>query len=161
MGDNIHDIVTRTATGSSSPAQMLQHSTDLRNDFKQIFKEHRPDGVQIGNLRAAKHRFESFQKPLGRTIRLFDLLHRLMVQVANAKRDKQGNRAMEWLTWVSESPRHILLVAMLADASDEASALTRFADVESMDVACLADHVLSFLDRSNALFGTDRLCTAR
>ncbi len=141
-----------------SPAQMVQHSPDFRNMLKRIVSEHQTETRAMSSLRAAKHRFESFAKPLSRTIRLFHCLHILMVDIANTRTDNQGDRAMKWIEWVSATPRRILLGAMLADASDEALQLTRFADVESMDPAKLTDHVENFLARSEALFGESRQC---
>ncbi len=158
MDADIADVVSKLAMGSGSPAQMVQHSPDLRNMLKAICAERRPHDKLLASLRAAKHRFESFQKPLGRSIRLFDCLHILMVDIANCRRDKQGDRAMEWLAWVTATPRHLLLAAMLADAADEASALTRFSDVEEMDPSALSEAVADFLGRAEALFGLGRQC---
>lgn len=155
----VKNVVLMFARGKDSPAQMLHHSVELRERFANICREFRPqDRRGITNLRAAKHRFESFQKPLSRSIRLFNCLHTLMVNVGVERSDAQGARARAWLEWVSESPRHMLTAAMLADAADEASALLRFCDNESMDVAMLSDQITLFLHRANVLFGDRREC---
>ena len=123
-------VMSRMALGKSSPAQMVHHSPDLRAELRRICHERRGNTLETGNLRAAKHRFESYQKPLGRSIRLFDSIHQLMVQLAVGTNNVQKKRARQWLEWIAETPRHILLAGMMADAADEASALTRYADSE-------------------------------
>jgi hypothetical protein len=50
------DIVEKAAYGRGSPAQMIQHSVDLRNELKRISAEKQPELKQQHNLRAAKHR---------------------------------------------------------------------------------------------------------
>lgn len=150
------EVVNMMARGRDSPAQMLHHSHDLRCMFKEICSELQPNQRALTNLRAAKHRFESFQKPLGRTVRLFSCVHSLMVKVAIGRNDAQGGRARGWLEWLSA--RNVLMAAMLADAADEASALLRFCDDEQMDSAKLNSHIYTFLRRVTDLFGEKQLC---
>ena len=154
----LKDIVEHAAYGRGSPAQMIQHSVDLRAEMQRLSKELRPNVKGQNNLRAAKHRFESFQKPLGRTIRNFRIIHALMVGVALARSDEQGKRAKIWLEWLAATPQNILMTAMMADISDEAAALTRFCDSEAMDVAGISAAVLNFLSRATELFGTLKRC---
>ena len=142
-----------------SPAQIIQHSDDVRSMFRMMLSE---AAVRVGqkapkerNLRAAKHRFESYQRPLGRTVRLFPTIVRLMVHLYQAKRDQ---RARDWLAFVAASPQHNVQLAMLADAADEGMSLTRFCDSESMDVASLSSRISCFLDRVSNLFGPSRAC---
>ncbi len=156
--EHVREVVSNTATGRQSPAQILQHSSDLRAEFKRICREHRPLLTEQTNLRAAKHRFEMFQKPLGRTIRLFDCIHKFAVWLVNNRNDDRGRRAKRWLAWVAATPRRVLLAAMLADAADEASAMIRFCDTEQLDAARVSRHVVDFLGRVNALFGARALC---
>ena len=113
---------------------------------------------RVRNLRAAKHRFESYQRPLGRTIRLFRPLVLFAARLANERRDHAGKSARDWLDFIAESPIHILQTAMLADAADEGMSLTRFCDLENMDVASLSSRVATFLDRVTNLFGPNRRC---
>ena len=54
-----------------------------------------------------------------------------------------------------ETPRHILVCAMLADAADECMALIRFVDQEHFDVSFLSDNVADFMERVVQLFGEE------
>ena len=79
-----------------------------------------PGGNRARDLRAAKHRFEPLQKPLGRTILLLPCIFELMMELAVERMDGAAKSAREWLTWLAATPRNILLGAMMADAADEA-----------------------------------------
>jgi hypothetical protein len=86
----LNSVLRHFALSKTSPAQMIQHSPDLRAELKRICRMRMPSNSrEQGNLRAAKHRFESFQKPLGRTIRLYDCIHELMVNLAQTRNDMQ------------------------------------------------------------------------
>ena len=142
-----------------SPAQIIQHSDDVRSIFRLMLAS---AALQVGrkaprerNLRAAKHRFESYQRPLGRTVRLFPTIVKLMIHLYQTKRD---HRASTWLDFVAASPQNTVQLAMLADAADEGMSLTRFCDSESMDVASLSNRISCFLDRISNLFGPNRAC---
>ena len=137
-----------------SPAQIIQHSDDVRSIFRLMLAS---AALQVGrkaprerNLRAAKHRFESYQRPLGRTVRLFPTIVKLMIHLYQTKRD---HRASTWLDFVAASPQNTVQLAMLADAADEGMSLTRFCDSESMDVASLSNRISCFLDRISNLVG--------
>ena len=49
-------IVEKAAYSLDSPAQMIQHSVDLRGELQRISAERQPALRQQQNLRAAKHR---------------------------------------------------------------------------------------------------------
>ena len=149
------EVMDMIASGPDCPAQMIQRSEDIKSQFLLILEAHDPSN-KTQNLRAAKHRFESFQKPLGRTIRLFLPIHELMVRLAVRGRETLAKRAKTWLTSISEQPSRLVMAAMLADAADEAMALTRFCDSEGMDVSELPAQISSFLDRVTTLFGPRR-----
>ena len=102
----------------TSPAQMIQHSIELRAKLKHISTRRRLGRRTFASLRAAKHRFESVQKPLGRSILNFDIILELMIELATTRTHMQGRRSKAWITWVMGTPRHILVCAMLADAAD-------------------------------------------
>ena len=156
--DKFLDRIMHNMVGSrGSPAQIIQNSPDVRSIFRLILAEGTVNSVKPRerNLRAAKHRFESYQRPLGRTVRLFPQIVRLMAQLYHTRRDR---RCQNWLEFVSESPRHTMQLAMLADAADEGMALTRFCDKEGMDVAALSGRIACFLDRIVNLFGPNRAC---
>ena len=154
--DFLKSVVSKMAHGRGSPAQIIQWSPTIRQQFSELLNE-RAGERRLGNLRAAKHRFESLQKPLGRSIRLLPCLHAMMVRLAVQRTDTVGSRAREWLEWLA-TPRHVLMAAMLADIADEAMMLTRFCDAEDMDVACVSSQILAFLARVTDLFGERARC---
>ena len=129
---------------------MVQHSEELRSAFRKLLSARHG---KERNLRAAKHRFESFQRPTGRTVRLFRPLLEVMIRLGNERRDEPSKRARAWLAFIAESPRHCLQLSMLADAADEGMSLTRFCDTEGMDIAFLSSRIAAFLDRVVNLFG--------
>ena len=145
----LSNVLDRMASGRGSPAQIIQHSEDLRSAFRLLLD------TRERNLRAAKHRFESYQRPLGRTVRFFPIMIKLMSRVWNERRDA---RARDWLAFIAETPQHALQLAMLADAADEGMALTRFCDKEDLDIAALSGRIASFMDRVVHLFGEKRGC---
>ncbi|CAK0832394.1 unnamed protein product, partial [Prorocentrum cordatum] len=142
----IREIVINFAYGRILPAQLVQHSPDLRAEFKKVVKGVHPDIEQhCENLRAAKHRFESLQQPLGRTCRYFLACHALMLRVACKRAGKPAQRAKQWLTWVAQSPQHTFMRALLADAADESMLVIRSFDTETFDVSAIASHIRVFL----------------
>ena len=104
-------------------------------------------GVQgsIRNLSFAKQRFDSTAKPLGRcllnldaTISTMDLMCQ---QLPAASKDHKG--ALQYLQLLSE-PQNVVLMGMLADASDECLVLTRFFDREAFRVEEMSEQLAGF-----------------
>ena len=69
---------------------------------------------------------------------------------SNRKGESQFPIAEEFLEWVNEE--HLLLLAMIADASDEGIVLTRFFDDESHEIADAPAACQLFLSRLHTLF---------
>ena len=69
----IKDVVMRCAHGRGSPAQMIHWSPELRLEWRNLVMRHGM-GHRVMNLRAAKHRYESFSKPLGRLSMLLNVM---------------------------------------------------------------------------------------
>ena len=150
----LRECVTNFARGSASPARMIQNSPDLQVRFKEYVRKYRPELKQpVGNLRAAKHRFETFQKPLGRTIYLFLPVFALMGWVASAGDGKFKKNAKEWLKWLGATVVPVVLCGMMADAADEANLPLRFIDSEKSDANEVHTTFLSFFNRVTDLFG--------
>ena len=110
----------------------------------------------VHNLRAAKHRFESFQKPLGRMCLNLPAVVKTALHCNATRTDKSGVRAGHWLQWLSTEK--CLMAAMMADASDQAMLLTRVLDDEDMDPAALNTEVGAFVTTIETLFGEQRKC---
>ncbi len=105
----------------------------------------------LRSLRAAKHRFESTQKPAGRFILFFEAVLKTSYRIAKLRSGEDpGKRATDFLLGLSEE--RILQLALMADAGDEAMQLTRGANNEDADVAIFPDEIANFLHRTATLF---------
>ena len=147
------------AGGRGSLSQMIQHSDDLRRIFKNFIKESASSAVvtsQVDNLRAAKHRFESLQKPMGRSCLFLGPMIKTALHVVASRTDKSRDRAGQWLQYIDDE--NCLALAMLADAADEAMLLTRLLDNEDVDPAAANDEVQLFVNKVHGLFGDSRGC---
>ena len=83
--DVMNNCVLKFARGAGSPARIIQNSPDVQWKFKEYVKRFKPESKRLlKNLRAAKHRFETFQKPLARTIFLFLPIFALMCWIATS-----------------------------------------------------------------------------
>ena len=124
---------------------MIQNSLDLRVQFKQLVREMRPRMRRLmTSLRAAKHRFETFSKPLARTCFVFLRIFELMVRVASAGDGNTKVGAEPRLMWIGETVRHIVCRAMTAGAADEAAHPLRFFDNERYAVTKTHEVLLVF-----------------
>lgn len=125
------DVVGKVLCGNHSPAQMLHRSPDLRLQpcGTSVARGDRTTKRAIGQLRAAKHRFERFHTPSGRTVHIVDLIHKAktfvacasrrlvatmamaaMAMVATSCRDAQATHVLEWRGRICQTPRHIFVV---------------------------------------------------
>jgi len=135
-----------------SMAQRIQHSRIFSERFaKNIQKTEAKYGKRIKDMRARKHRFESFQKPQGRAV----LLHRAVLltaeQIANERRNLQaGKDATQFLDDVDEETE--LQLGLMSDMSDEHMILLRFSDQEQYESTELAHEARIFLRRIEVLF---------
>ena len=111
----------------------------------------------IRNMRAASHRFESWQKPLGRTaLFMHASIQTAMYVASRPAKDENTDKAKEWLGWVDSE--RCLMLAMMADVADEGMCLTRLLDTEDVDTASLNSEVLLFIRKVDALFGESERC---
>ena len=143
----------------SSIAQRIQHSQvfaeRFRSNIELVDSEVGMVG-RIGNLRAAKHRHESQQKPLGRSVLYCKALLLTAEQVA--KERKSGEEGRDCLRFFDDlTEEHLLQLAMMADLSDEVIILIRFNDNEDTDVTTLKDECMSFVERARVLVEDARI----
>ena len=152
------EVMNMFASSPESMAQIIQNSVDLQRVFAEFVKtsEHRVCATVVHNLRAAKHRFESLQKPLGRMCLNFPAVVKTALHCHATRTDKSGVRAGSWLQWLSTEK--CLMAAMMADAADQAMLLTRVLDNEDMDPAALNAEVNAFVTTIETLFGEQRKC---
>ena len=116
----LRDVITMVARGRDSMARLIQESLEVRRIFNGSV-ETNPSTVittAVTNMRAAAHRFESYQKPLGRTcLHLHNCIRTAMTVAAHGPGDAKP-RARAWLAWLDTEK--CLQAAMLADATDQA-----------------------------------------
>ena len=158
----VKDVSLMFAQGHGSMARLIQHSHDLRRVFQgYITNESAASAVvetACSNMRAAKHRFESFAKPLGRSCLHLHAVIKTAIYATTKSHQDSADRAKCWLRWVNTE--RCLMAAMLADAADQALALTRFMDQECVDPATVHAEIHSF--DSRGLRHIRRLpCTAK
>ena len=146
--DEVKDVVSSTITHKDSVAQKIFHSPNYSFWLQEAID--RGSGPQTSSLSAAKHRFASFAKPMGRFILnlqpMFEVLHKIL-----ALKEDCG-----WLhTWMDAvSGQRLLLLAAAADAADTVMEFLRLMDNEEQDPAILNSEVHSFLSNVDVQFGT-------
>lgn len=148
---HLHNVMKSTILANDSIVQKIWNSHVFTSWFERHCSEMEAAHGKVKNLRAAKRRFESFSKPLGRAIlwlpALLATAHDIAVQREGAP---EGQAAQAWLKGVSSET--LITLAMLADAGDEGLALVRQVDDEQMDIGCLQRIVAEFLDRARFLW---------
>ena len=93
----LKDLISKFVSRRSSPARMIQNSQEFRQWFKQhVARERRRWIYDCANLRAAKHRFESFTKPLQRICLHMRALLATLVQIANTRDDESSRSAVDF-----------------------------------------------------------------
>jgi hypothetical protein len=147
-------------------ASMLRNSEPCAEVFQQEAKKQCqpsgagsvPGGVVL-NLSFAKHRFDSTAKPLGICVWNLDaVISTCHIIVRDKSFDKQYRTLCQ--QFLDElSPERILLLGMLADASEEVLTLVRFFDREAFDVSAMSEQVVAFKRRVRALFHDEACLT--
>ena len=111
--------------------------------------EQQPGSVvseRIRNLRLARQRFDSTQKPLGRLVLFMPAVLDVALKIASLRTGEERGSANAFLTTLdSES---VLQLSMLADAGDETLMLTRLVDTEEADPAKFPSECQNFLQES-------------
>ena len=149
----LHDVHLHVASARGSPAQLIHWSPEMRIKFRSIVQQHFP-GMRVSNLRAAKHRFESYQKPLARACRLMTCFMAFVIQLVHQPASEPQRYACKFLRWVTDMK--YLLCGMMADAADELSQLVRFVDREAVETERMNLMVARFMWKCNCLFGPRR-----
>lgn len=148
----LRDLTQSVVMGSKSVVQLISNSQEFSSWFARNVS-HMGESVagKVRNLRAAKHRFETFSKPLARLILFLPAFLVTAQEIAGKRDDKpEGKAAAAWLAALT--PANLVLLAMLADAGDEGLGLIRAADNEAVDIADMQEHVTNFLRNIETLF---------
>ena len=155
----LRNLTYKFALGKTSMPQRIQHSRQFRKVLTKFIKA-QPQHAQskVSNLRCAKHRLESVQKPTGRTCLYYIPMLQTSVEIARTQLGRDvGKDAVQWLTDLNDRGQTSLGVGMLSDAMDEGMRFTRFLDSEISDKARIHNECSAFLSRIDALF-TGRGC---
>eukprot|EP00435_Cladocopium_sp_Y103_P065320 s501_g27.t1 len=149
--DAVKDAMETSITHHDSVAQKIFHSPNYAFWLQEAIANSCDGMPEVSSLSAAKHRFASFAKPLGRCILhlrpLFQVLHKILA----TKKSEDIGWLHRWMDYVSG--RKLLLLAASADAADTLLELTRIMDSEEADPAHLNAEVNSFLQKVNVQFG--------
>ena len=154
----LQEIHNKLISSKASISQILHNSTTLWGPrFAARIKElDNHVGLEVRNVRACKHRHESFAKPAGRFVLYLDAYLAVAEEMV-ASSSAVKNQAGDFLEFLSTEV--LVQAAMLADAADECLLFTRQLDDEDTDSAKLNDEVAEYLDRLQCLF-TDGQCVS-
>ena len=158
VDDFLKDVVMMFCRGRGSVARLIQNSKENRRMFEQFARTTQVANLKhvVKNFRAAGHRFESYQKPLGRSCLYIIASIRLASYLAMRRTDAHGKLASEFCLWVNSEK--CLQAAMLADASDQLMVLTRVVDNEDVDPITANREVSMFVAAIELWFGDRRQC---
>ena len=153
----LRDVVFMLARGSGSMARIIQNSPAIREKYMEFCKTSVRCVLEVvKNMRAAKHRYETMQKPLGRTVLYIVATVKIAAWCAQTRADSYGSKSKAWLQWINEE--RCIQGAMLADASDQIMMLTRLLDDETVDPAIVNREISASLCTLESLFGEDKRC---
>ena len=151
---NVIDNFVRTR---KAIARTVHNSLVVRAKFKSFAKtSFRVVRTHVTNMRAAPHRYESMQKPLGRSTLYFHATVRTALWCHQTRDDEAGKNATHWLNWIDSEKA--LQSSMMSDASDQTMVITRLNDNENVDGAVLTREVKHYLNTIDQLFGKDARC---
>lgn len=130
---------------------MVHHSKHLAERFARCC-ERTTNGFHkgISNLSAAKHRYETFAKPGGRSVLWLDAFIALADEMLQDDAREHIEAANSFLAGLDVES--VVQNALMADASHEVLAFTRFLDDDAMPVEDLASEVDNFVKRIVKLF---------
>jgi hypothetical protein len=144
-------MIKETLLSKNSIIQRIWNSQIFSQWLGELIEKHGgPAGSAAKNLSAAKHRFESYHKPLCRMLLHFDSVIETAEMIMKRRPGAEGQDAERWLASITEEK--MLQLAMVADATDEGLLLTRAMDSEDMDLATQQSDISSFVDRITLLF---------
>ena len=149
--------------GHNSIARLLENSRSFKSLFADEVAKQRRCGsaatVQssITELGFSKDRFDSKQKPLSRCVLNLDALisTALLIYRTRDAGSKEGQGVRSFMNLLNE--KNVLLLGMMADASDECLMLTRFFDREAFRIEEMSNQLEAFRRRLQALFA-GRVC---
>jgi len=153
----LKEIVQLFCRSRASMARIIQNSRPIQCKFRHyIATSIRVVGTVAANMRAAAHRYESMQKPFGRSVLFIHAVIRTALWCTQTRTDESSRSAADWLLWINNE--RCVQAAMMADASDQTLMLTRLLDSENVDPAILVGEVRTYLATIDLLFGDQERC---
>ncbi len=148
----IRHVVQTIVTGKSSIVRLVQNSPEFASWYRRHKSRSTSDiGPRVVNFSFAAHRFDSTSKPLGRAILGLVPLIRTAMQIVRLRRGQpEALHAAHFLSFITT--QRIVLMAMCADAADEANTLLRFVDKEVFAVEEVPEQCRLFLQKIELLF---------
>ena len=151
----LHSLFQTAVLQQHSIVRQLKDSQPLRQIFvaearSQTFRD---DFITVvTDMSFAAQRFDSLQKPLGRIVLNLEALlsYCHVVTRERGATSAEGQRCLEFLQCITE--QSVVLLGMMADASDECMLLTRLMDRDTFDVGCVHVELQKLHDRINHLF---------
>jgi hypothetical protein len=143
----LQEIHNKLISSKASISQILHNSTTLWGPRFAARIEH--IGIEVRNVRACKHRHESFAKPAGRFVLYLDAYLSVAEKMA-ASTSAVKAHAKSFIEFLSTEV--LVQAAMLADAADECLQFTRQLDNEDTDSAALNEEVGQYMERLTLLF---------
>ena len=158
---SLEAILEEYVSGTESFSQKVFHSSLLTSWWKEAVQNQDEleivgTGTGSKSLCAAKHRFNSFLRPLATICNNLGPMLALCQKIVAMRPGPDS-------TWAASILRHFsaekaVLLGMMADASATCLDLTRFSDQESMDVAKMNQEVEHFIRKARAQFCHEKVC---
>ena len=146
-----------------SPGQLVQHSKDLADMFATCCENAIHEAAvntTFKNMRSAMHRFETHTTPLSRCCLNPSGLLAFMVKVSVVRKGEVVGKAADvFLCTVCQSQQCWVLLGMLSDGGLEVLAFIRILDTDDVSTAALCEHISSFLERLEWMFGQGGIMT--
>ena len=153
----LNKIMDMYCKSRQSIARTIQNSHIIRNKFKHYVQtSFRIVRHFVANMRSAKHRFESLQKPFGRTVLFAYPCIRTALWVTMTRNDASAIDSKEFLKYIDTE--NLCQAAMMADAADQTIALNRIMDDESVDPAIMNHEVKQYVRVLDLMYGNETRC---
>ena len=144
--DTMARILDDYILGSQSVTSIIANSPHLTDIFTSCVKILPSEDSIPGdafNVGVAKHRFNSISKRLGRFVGKLCAIFQTAEKIRHLRHGKEEARqAEQFLAKFSEED--YVMLAMMADAADEAYVFTAYCDDEEADTSLQADEVAAF-----------------
>ena len=138
----LKEVAQSVVIKKGSIVRLIQNSELFKSwwqEFNLRLERYPVCGKRIKDLNFAKHRFNSTQRPFGRSVIFFDSLISTAMKITRirARTSAESLHAQSFLDFLDSE--RALTLAMLADAGDETDVLVRLLDSERVDPSMFCD----------------------